>query len=125
MIFAMRLDPSSMKWQHFTVAESEGELIGMAQVKPYPDCREFGSLAVRHEWRKQGIGAMLIEDVLSREAGDVYLVCRSTLAPYYRKFGFADIAFGDAPRTLKLKLGAAFPFRLFGVRVVAMVVRRT
>jgi N-acetylglutamate synthase-like GNAT family acetyltransferase len=113
-----------MKWQHFTVAESEGQIIGMAQMKPYADCREFGSLAVRREWRKQGIGAMLIEDVLSREVGNVYLVCRSTLAPYYRKFGFADIAFGDAPRTLKFKLGAAFLFKLFGVKVVAMVVRR-
>jgi N-acetylglutamate synthase-like GNAT family acetyltransferase len=115
-----RLDPTSLNWRHFTIAEGEGQIVGIAQVKPHADCREFGSFVVRREWRSRGVGKLLIETLLAREVGDVFLVCHERMVPYYLNYGFALIGFKAAPRTLQLKLAAAFLFRAFGVRVVAM-----
>ncbi len=120
LIREARLDPTSLKWQNFTVAESEGQIAGIAQVKPFADCREFGSFVVRREWRSQGVGKRLIEAVLARETGEVYLMCNAPMMPYYRNYNFESIGFGAAPGTLRLKLLFTFLLRLFGVRIVCM-----
>jgi N-acetylglutamate synthase-like GNAT family acetyltransferase len=120
MIFREGLDPSTLDWRNFNVAEVNGEIAGIAQVKPYRDCREFGSLAVRPQFRRQGVGAALIKASLVQESGDVYLLCVQGRVPYYAKFGFEGIEANDAPRTLRRKLAVARLFAAFGVRVVCM-----
>jgi amino-acid N-acetyltransferase len=120
MIREARLDPTSLKWQNFTVAESDRQIVGIAQVKPFADCREFGSFVVRSEWRSQGVGKLLIEAVLARETGDVYLMCNAPMMTYYRNYNFEPIGVGTAPGMLRLKLLVTFLLRLFGVRIVCM-----
>ncbi len=120
MVFAARLDPTSLDWRNFIVAVDDAKVVGIAQVKPYADCRELGSLMVEPAYRKRGIGGRLIETLLRRERGEVYLLCASTLAPYYAKFGFVVIDGRQAPATLRRKLRFAALFRLVGARVVAM-----
>ena len=120
MIREARLDPTSLKWSNFLVAEVDAQLVGIAQMKPYVDCREFGSFVVRREWRSQGVGQQLIKTLLAQEVGDVYLMCEQHMLPYYRKFNFRQIGFGAAPRTLKIKLVVTAPARLFGIRMVCM-----
>jgi amino-acid N-acetyltransferase len=120
MVLREGLDPSTLDWRNFNVAEVNGEVTGIAQVKPYRDCREFGSLAVLPRFRRQGVGAALIEAALAAEQGDVYLLCRDERAPYYSKFGFRIIAPNEAPRTLQRKLRVARLFVVFGARVVCM-----
>lgn len=120
MVLAARLDPTSLNWKNFIVAVDGVEIVGVAQVKPYPDCRELGSLVVRPAYRNRGIGGRLIEALLQHERGDVYLLCASSLAPYYSRFGFVIIDDAQAPATLRRKLRLASLFRLAGVRVVAM-----
>jgi N-acetylglutamate synthase-like GNAT family acetyltransferase len=115
------LDPTTLRWLNFIVAQDEaGTVAGFAQIKPYKDCREFGSLVVRSEFRRQGVGAMLIEHALAGEAGDVYLLCGNHRVPYYRKFGFVEIEREQAPRTLRRKLSLVRPFSIFGVKVACM-----
>ena len=120
MIREAHLDPTALKWPNFMVAEGDGQIVGIAQMKPYADCREFGSFVVRREWRSRGVGRQLIETLLSRETGDVHLMCEQHMLPYYHKFNFQLIGFGEAPRTLKIKLLVTFPGRLFGFRIVCM-----
>jgi N-acetylglutamate synthase-like GNAT family acetyltransferase len=120
LILQERLDPSTLDWRNFNVAEVNGEIAGIAQVKPYADCREFGSLAVRPQFRRQGVGAALIAAALAAERGDVYLLCVQGRVPYYAKFGFKVIEANDAPGTLRRKLAVARLFAAFGVRVVCM-----
>ncbi|MFC1464733.1 MAG: GNAT family N-acetyltransferase [Candidatus Brachytrichaceae bacterium NZ_4S206] len=120
MVLAACLDPTSLDWRNFIVAVDGAEIVGVAQIKPYADCREFGSLVVKPAYRNQGIGGRLIEALLQREQGEVYLLCASTLAPYYAKFGFTVIDDRRAPATLRRKLRVASLFRLAGVRVVVM-----
>ena len=120
MIREARLDPTSLKWQNFTLAQSDGHIVGIAQIKPFADCREFGSFAVRREWRNRGVGKLLIETLLAHETGDVYLMCNAPMMPYYRKYKFEQIGFDVAPGTLRRKLLFTFLLRVFGVRIVCM-----
>jgi N-acetylglutamate synthase-like GNAT family acetyltransferase len=121
LVFQERLDPSTLNWRNFNVAEVNGEVIGIAQVKPYADCREFGSLVVQPAFRAQGVGAQLIAAALACEAGPVYLLCRDTREAYYAKFGFQRIDPAQAPETLRRKLGFSRWFQAFGVRVICML----
>ena len=96
----------------------------MAQIKPYADCREFGSLAVKPSHRERGIGGLLIRALAAKEPGDVWLLCRDALVLYYAKFGFALMSHRDAPKTLQKKLRLARLFGMFGVKVVCMKLSR-
>jgi amino-acid N-acetyltransferase len=120
LVLEARLDPSWLDWRHFNVAETNGEVVGVAQIKPHPDCREFGSFVVSREHRGHGVGAHLLESTLSGEHGEVFLICRDALAGYYAKFGFRTVAPSQAPRTLRRKIDFARVFRIFGVRVICM-----
>ncbi len=123
MVYAERLDPTSLNWKNFIVADDDGEIVGIAQVKPHRDCREFGSLVVRPSHRRRGIGAMLIEATLAGETGEVYLLCASSLMSYYGRFGFEQIDDRDAPPTLRRKLWLVGLLRFAGVRVICMRAR--
>ena len=60
MVFAENLDPTSLKWQNFLVAELVGSIVGIGQVRKHRGCRELGSLVVLKEYRRKGIGRMLM-----------------------------------------------------------------
>lgn len=121
LVIGAHLDPTSLKWANFLLAELDGQVVGCGQVKPYPGCRELGSLVVRKPYRRRGIGSALVRALLEREAGDVYLMCREDLTTYYERFGFQQIPLHDAPGVIKLKLlGGSVMVKLFGIRLVAM-----
>lgn len=120
IIITAHLDPSSLHWQNFVIAESDGQVAGIAQIKPYQDCREFGSLVVLPKFRKRGIAAQLIEQCLAKEHGSIYLLCAHPMERFYEKWGFRKIPFAEAPRTLRFKLVGSMMLRLFGIRIICM-----
>lgn len=121
MIVDERLDPTSLDWSHFMVAEEDGRIVGIAQVKPLPGCNEFGSLIVLPEYRGRGIAAQLINALEARAGRPLYLICYIKMQPYYERFGFRRIRLADGPPFLRLKLGAAQLLRLAGRQVIGMV----
>lgn len=98
-----RLDPTSLRWPQFVIAEIDGEVVGIGQVRPAAP--ELGSLVVRPDRRGEGIGGALIRALLARHPGDMYLECRPALVDYYTRFGFDRIPWHAAPWPLKLKAG--------------------
>jgi N-acetylglutamate synthase-like GNAT family acetyltransferase len=115
------LDPTALHWSHFLIAEDGGQTVGIGQIRPYPNCRELGSLVVVDSHREQGIGGLLIEALLKDEAGPVYLECLAFREAYYSKFGFRRVPWWQTPMPLKLKAGVGGTLgRLFGYRVIAM-----
>lgn len=121
LVRAEHLDPTSLDWRHFLVAELEGQIVGIGQVKPYPGCHELGSLVVLRPYRGQGIAAQLIAALEARTERPIYLMCAGRWREqYYQRFGYRTISFWRAPRVLRLKLAAVLLFRLFGVRIIAM-----
>ena len=121
MIRAERLDPFNVPWENFLVAEANGRIIGIGQIKPYPGARELGSLVVAADQRKSGVGAAIIKALIARENGPLYLFCLAFREPYYGKFGFRSVTVDDLPPALKSKyvLGRFFT-RLFRQRLSVM-----
>jgi len=120
MVRAEHLDPTAIKWQNFLVAEKDGQIVGIGQIRQHADCQELGSLVVLLDYRRRGVAAALIEALTARAGRPLYLFCRDRMAPYYEQFGFARIGYWQAPRSLRLKILIPMAFRLFGIRIVIM-----
>lgn len=120
MIREARLDPTSLKWQNFLIAEVGGKIAGIGQVKRYPGCEELGSLVTLREMRGKGVGGAMIAALEARAGRPLYLLCVDKMEPYYQRFGYERISWWGAPWFLKLKLSPALLFRLFGIRVLVM-----
>ena len=120
MIRNVRLDPTSLKWQNFLIAEHEGEIVGIGQIKQYPGCEELGSLVTKKSYRGQGIGGKLIEALETRAGRPLYLFCGAYNEGYYQRFGYETISWWNAPPFLKFKFLPALLIRLFGIRVLIM-----
>lgn len=124
LVHSEGLDPTGLRWQHFTVAEASGEIVGVGQIRPHPHCRELGSLVIQPAWRQQGLGAALVQAILAAERSDVYLECPVWMVAYYTRFGFATIRLRQTPMPLKLKAAVGkLLMRLTNDRLVVMARR--
>jgi amino-acid N-acetyltransferase len=93
-----KINPRNLHWENFLVAEENGKLVGIRQVKIHKQgTREVGSGFVLPEYRRQGISGRLMHEILRREQGALYLMCRDMRAPYYEQFGFRQIAVDQLP----------------------------
>lgn len=89
MVRQARINPFGIYWPKFLVAELQGQIAGVGQVKIHGDgSRELASIAVRPEFRRQGIATAIIEALLAREAGVLFLTCRWKMEGFYQTFGF-------------------------------------
>ncbi len=116
LIRAVNINPIGLKWRRFVVAIDEnGRLIGCGQIKPHRDgARELASIAVQKKWRRQGVAATIINQLLTGQQPPVWLTCMNRLVPFYEQFGFVEARAGDG-RSIPLyfKLARAFfkPFQ--------------
>jgi N-acetylglutamate synthase-like GNAT family acetyltransferase len=84
-----KINPRNLHWQNFLVAEQNGQIIGIRQVKVHEGgTREVASGFVLPEYRRQGISAQLMSALLARETGPLYTMVSEKRAAYYEKFGF-------------------------------------
>ena len=128
IIRAARINPTGLKWQRFLVADDQGQIVGVGQVKPHGDgTRELASIAVIPERQHQGIASAIIENLLDRETGALHLMCRHVHESLYERFGFRRIDEPDLPpyfrRMIRLsKLMAPIGRLMMGeeVRIITM-----
>ena len=93
-----KLNPRNLKWQNFLVAEENGQIVGIRQVKVYKQgTREVASGFVLPEYRRQGISAQLMKALLARETGSLYTMVNEKRAPYYEEFGFRRVDVNQIP----------------------------
>ena len=122
IIRAARINPRALGWQHFMVANSpDGAVVGVGQVKEHRQgTREIASIAVTPSHMKMGIAALLIDALVAREAGDLFLYCERGLAHFYRRFGFLELS-GDhlVPADLLHEVKLA----RFAMRVIRLIRR--
>jgi N-acetylglutamate synthase-like GNAT family acetyltransferase len=99
MIRAAGINPMSLKWPNFLVAEEGGMTIGIGQVKRHGDgSLELASLAVVPDRQGQGIGSALVRELIAHHEDTVlHLTCRSQLQAYYERFGFRRLQRAEFP----------------------------
>jgi len=92
IIHAANINPMSLDWHRFIVAEDDGRIVGIGQIKPHGDSsRELASIAVIPERQGQGIGGEITRTLVASANGPLYLTCRQPLETYYTRFGFRRI----------------------------------
>jgi N-acetylglutamate synthase-like GNAT family acetyltransferase len=93
-----KLNPRNLHWQRFLVAEQDGKIVGIRQVKVSEQgTREVASGFVLPEYRRQGISAQLMKVLLAREMGPLYTMVNERRAPYYEQFGFRRVEVSQLP----------------------------
>ena len=98
MIREANLNPRNLHWQNFLVAEQDGKVVGIRQVKVYSQgTREVASGFVLPEYRRQGISAQLMNALLARETGPLYTMVNEKRSPYYEQFGFRRVEVNRLP----------------------------
>jgi N-acetylglutamate synthase-like GNAT family acetyltransferase len=102
IIRAAQLNPMSLDWPRFVVAEDEGQVVAVGQVKPHSDgSRELASIAVIPSRQRAGLGRQIIRALLAREPGPLYLVCMDHNDSYYQQFGFRRVEAPALPPALR------------------------
>jgi amino-acid N-acetyltransferase len=89
MVRVAKLNPFNVRWQNFRVADMDGRIVGIGQLRPYSDgSRELASLAVLPEVQKHGIGSQITAALMADQHPPIYLFCEHVLEDYYIRFGF-------------------------------------
>ena len=122
LIREANLNPMSLDWPNFVVAEQDGGVVGIGQVKPHRDgSRELASIAVVPAQQGSGVGSAVIRTLLAREAGVLHLTCRRTMQGYYERFGFRRLEPAEFPRYFRRLIPIVNTFaRLRGIEIVVM-----
>lgn len=80
------LDSNDMQAEEFLLAEDQKKIVGIGRLIKHPDCTEIATFGVEEDFRKQGLGGKLIEELRNKAAGPVHL---ATIIPgYFAKQGF-------------------------------------
>ena len=123
LIKEANLNPMSLNWTNVMVAEEDGAIVGLGQVKAHGDgSRELASIAVVPARQGQGIGRALIETLLAREPRAVlYLTCRRELEGFYQRFGFRTLERAEYPPYFGRMIPLVnLAMRPFGTRILVM-----
>lgn len=99
LVRQVRINPTGLDWRRFVVAVSvTGEIIGCGQVKVHADRSfELASIAVRPEYRGEGVASAIIDHLINISPKPLYLTCRSNLESFYQRFGFRTIQEAEMP----------------------------
>ena len=99
IVRSARINPTGLDWRRFLVVVTpDGEVIGCGQVKPHgKDILEIASIAVKPNYRGKGIARLIIQQLIANNQTPLYLMCRSSLENFYKKFGFFVLARQEMP----------------------------
>lgn len=93
-----KINPRNLHWKNFLVAEEGNKIVGIRQIKTYKQgTREVASGFVLPEYRRLGISARLMNELLARETGPLYTMVNEKRAPYYEQFGFRRVDLSQLP----------------------------
>ena len=95
MVRAANLNPVKLHWANFLIAEEDGRVVGIGQLRPHGShadgSRELASLVVDSAYQRQGIGGRLVRQLLTCAPAPIYLFCEDRLEHYYAHFGFRGV----------------------------------
>lgn len=122
MVREAGLDRSKLIWQNFLMAEMDGQVVGIGQVRHHDDgALELGSLATKKGHQGKGVAGQIIAALEARHPKPMYLFCLSKMEAFYNRFGYQRVTDGaELPWVLRRKYRLLHIVRLFGFRVLVM-----
>lgn len=97
-----RVNPTHLNWPNFLLAVDGDTVVGAAQMRKHMDgSRELGTLMVREDARGQAIATRLIDALLARESGPVFMITGDIYAEHYARFGFRRREPAAAPGSVR------------------------
>lgn len=127
LIHRVRITPWGLDWRRFVLAvDRSGSVLGCGQLKPHGEgIVELASIAVEPEHEKRGIARALIEYLVSRAPRPLYLTCRSSLGPFYSKWGFRALPVEEMPPYYRRLTMAAslFDWAFAGSKLLVMMLQ--
>lgn len=125
LIHLVGINPTGLDWKRFVVAvDAKDQVVACGQLKPHGEgILELASLAVQPEFQGQGLGRLIIEDLLKKSPRPLYLMCMSKNGGLYEKFGFRSLEYKEMPRyfqRISKLAGFADAFRRSGESLLAM-----
>jgi N-acetylglutamate synthase-like GNAT family acetyltransferase len=110
LVHSESLDPTSLDWRHFVVAEESGHgdaaprMVAIGQVKVLPGgFRELGSLVVVASHRGRGLVGLVIRTLEDKASRPLYLLCETKNQGLYAHYGYAPLRLRQAPFPLLIK----------------------
>lgn len=96
LVRSSNINPLSIHWPRFLVAEDGGRIVGIGQIKIHGDgSRELASIATVPDRQGEGIATAIIETLLKvhdqTTLGPLHLTCRAHMRPFYERFGFCRV----------------------------------
>jgi len=89
---------------YFVVHEDDGRVVGVAGLEPHGEDGLLRSVAVNSDYRRQGLGASLVEAALERAAqldlGAVFLLTTDA-RDYFARQGFTECPRDEAPAAIR------------------------
>ena len=100
LIHSTGINPMGLDWKRFIVAvDAHEQVIATGQIKPHgKDILELASIAVKPDYRGEGLARAIIEHLLEDSPRPLYLTCISSLGSFYNKFGFVSIPYPEMPQ---------------------------
>ncbi len=102
--------------QFVVAVDVDGVVVGCCRLRPYPDFCELASLVVGSHIRDRGIGREIINSLMERYSGPIYLICEDNVVDFFHRFGFVGILETEMPAGLRPKwdyfAGLAGPMNL-------------
>ncbi|MBI5099004.1 MAG: GNAT family N-acetyltransferase [Nitrospirae bacterium] len=97
-----RLDNEDLDYRQFIVAVDGGEIAGFGRTRPHKEVYELGCVGVIESRRNQGLGKMIVEDLINAFlSGNVYIT--TDLIGYFERLGFREIKNGPEDLVEKIK----------------------
>jgi N-acetylglutamate synthase-like GNAT family acetyltransferase len=98
----LRLDGEDLRFEQFIVVEEGDRTVAFGRIKPYRRTFELGCVAVVEDRRNQGIGELVVRELISRfPQRRVYVT--TDIPVYFERLGFAPTR--ALPQELSDKVG--------------------
>jgi amino-acid N-acetyltransferase len=102
MVHTASINPRNLHWQRFMVAEQDGRIVGIGQVREYSKgTREVASGVVLPEYQGQGISIAILNALIAQETVPLYMLCHIRWSTKYAPFGFARVPGLTLPADLR------------------------
>lgn len=121
MIGLLALLQPSLTWSDYWVIEHQGKVVACARLYQNPTYSELYDLFVSPTYRRQGLGATLVQHLTTQAVLPVYLASLPQVVGFYEQLGFRSIDPHALNAGLRTRLSLTNPrFRNLGLTAMVL-----